>query len=62
MTEEVIVEKRRPQVEFEEVQVRSNTISKPARELIVEHYDTVVEPPPTEIIETTVAPPVEVCS
>jgi len=51
----VIVEKRRPKVAYEEVQIQSNAISKPERELIVEHYDTVVVPPQqTEIIETEI--------
>ncbi|CAF4874206.1 unnamed protein product, partial [Rotaria socialis] len=34
-TEEVIVEHRRPQVTFEQTEVRSNSISKPSREIFV---------------------------
>jgi hypothetical protein len=57
----VIVEKRRPQVEHEEVQIQSNAISKPTREVILEHYDTVVVPQQTEIIETEIPSDVQVC-
>jgi hypothetical protein len=59
--EEVIFEERRPQVQFEEIQIQSNLISKPEREVIVEHHDTVVVPQQTEIIETEVPSTVQVC-
>ncbi len=57
----MIVEKRRPKVAYEEVQIQSNAISKPERELIVEHYDTVVVPQQTEIIETEIPSTTQVC-
>ncbi len=56
----MIVEKRRPQVQFEEVQIRSTPIYKPARELIVEDYDTVAVPQRTEVIEREILPSVQV--
>jgi hypothetical protein len=56
----VIIEKRRPQVQFEEVQIRSTPIYKPARELIVEEYDTVAVPQRTEVIEREILPSVQV--
>ncbi len=56
----MIIEKRRPQVQFEEVQIRSTPIYKPARELIVEEYDTVAVPQRTEVIEREILPSVQV--
>jgi hypothetical protein len=56
----VIVEKRRPQVQFEEVQIRSTPVYKPPRELIVEEYDTVAVPQRTEVIEREILPSVQV--
>ncbi|CAF5199595.1 unnamed protein product, partial [Rotaria magnacalcarata] len=53
-TEEVTVEQRRPQVAFEQIEVRSNSISKPSRDISVEYYDTVVVPQQREIIETEI--------
>jgi hypothetical protein len=46
---------------LEQVQIQSSEISKPSREYIVEHIDTIVVPQQqTEIIETEIAPPVQV--
>lgn len=56
-TEEAIIEQRRPPVEYEEIEIESNEISKPSRELIV---DTVALPQEAEIIETEIPAPVEV--
>ncbi len=56
----MIVEKRRPQVQFEEVQIRSTPVYKPPRELIVEEYDTVAVPQRTEVIEREILPSVQV--
>ena len=42
------------------MEIQSNAISKPARERVVEYYDTVVEPQQTEIIETVVPESVQV--
>ena len=56
----MIIEQRRRPVEYEEIEIESNEISEPSRELIVEYYDTVALPQETEIIETEIPAPVEV--
>lgn len=39
---------------YEEIEVQSDSISKPTREVIVEYIDTIVVPQEQEVIETEV--------